>query len=201
MDLKTISQQMGWISLTIISQLLNCIPGQGQLPSISAHTRIQSEILAPQVANQPQALIVDSLSDGDYQVCSQPAPQNWQDGAGVCFRFQKSGQHVEGYYGYPHTDDFVCLRGSVQGNYLSGEAFATSWEGAAWQSVPPTEFQWDTEGRLTLSQAEQLLADQTQAGWTSKILFHSAQLNLQDFYAYPQPRMKPSTELCTWSSQ
>lgn len=155
-----------------------------------------SQFSTTKLTSQIKMSAIATWSNGDYQLCSKPAPDDWQDGAGVCFRFQKLGQQVKGYYGYPHTDNFVCLKGSTQGNQVAGEAFAVSWEGAEWQDLPSGQFQWDAEGHLILSQAEMVPGDKTSKEWTSKVLFHSAQLDLQGFYRYQSLRMKHPTELC-----
>ncbi|WP_256973546.1 hypothetical protein [Nostoc sp. T09] len=45
---------------------------------------------------------IADLADKNYQFCTQSDPQDWRDGAGVCFAFAKIGNRVDGYYGYPH---------------------------------------------------------------------------------------------------
>jgi hypothetical protein len=141
---------------------------------------------------------VSSLADGNYQFCSQPDPRDWRDGVGVCFNFAKEGQTIDGYYGYPHSDNFVCIRGRVTGNSIVGKALALSWPSRNRLAIPPTEFVWDGEGHLKLGQGEirqQSGKDELQESW---IAFKRAELDISNFYRYSAPRMKPITELCNW---
>ncbi len=55
----------------------------------------QSQFAQPSIAK---------LANGNYQFCSQPKPNDWRDGAGVCLNFVKVGDRIGGYYGYPHSD-------------------------------------------------------------------------------------------------
>ena len=91
-----------------------------------------------------------SFADGSYQVCSEPKSSRF-DGAGVCFVFVKKASHVNGYYGYPHSDGFACLRGSVQGNQVRGEAYIALWDRDRQYEIPPSAFHWDQEERLLLN--------------------------------------------------
>ncbi|NJO72617.1 MAG: hypothetical protein HC833_01860 [Leptolyngbyaceae cyanobacterium RM1_406_9] len=143
---------------------------------------------------QSQSLV--SLIDGDYQFCSQPEPADWRDGAGVCFNFNKSGHHVEGYYGYPHSDRFICVQGEVNGNQVIGEALVVSWAGGQWGEIPTSAFEWDDEQRLTLDQGERLRTDSDSQHQVEQILFHRAVLNIDGFYRYSRPRMNSPSEVC-----
>ena len=136
-----------------------------------------------------------ALTDGTYQFCTEPDPQDWRDGAGACFNFVKQELTLEGYYGYPHSGDFICLRGQVSGDWLSGEGLVTSWAGQGWIEIPPEEFVWDREGRLSLNQGEVIESE----GPISQIVFGQARLHLQGLYQYPESRMTSPTQLCDWS--
>jgi hypothetical protein len=149
-------------------------------------------------ASRQDQLTVSALADGDYQFCSQPDPRDWRDGAGVCFNFTKKDRAIDGYYGYPHSDSFVCIQGQVTGNSIVGKALALSWPGQDGFAIPPTEFVWDLEGHLNLNQGEirrQSGKDELQESW---IAFKRAKLDISNFYRYSAPRMKPITELCDW---
>ena len=137
-----------------------------------------------------------ALIDGTYQFCTEPDPQDWRDGAGACFNFVKQETTLDGYYGYPHSGDFICLRGQVTGDWLSGEGFVTSWAGQSWIEVPPEEIVWDREGRLFVSQADVIQHE----GRISQIVFRQARLDLQGLYQYPESRMTSPTQLCDWSA-
>jgi hypothetical protein len=149
-------------------------------------------------SSQPVQLTVAALANGNYQFCSQPDPRDWRDGVGVCFNFIKKDRSVDGYYGYPNSDNFVCVRGQVADNSIVGKALALSWPGHTWLTIPSSEFVWDTEGHLKLNQGEirrQSDRDDRQESW---IVFKMANLDLSDFYRYDAPRMKPTSELCNW---
>jgi hypothetical protein len=144
-------------------------------------------------------LTISALADGNYQFCSQPDPRDWRDGAGICFNFAKKNQAIDGYYGYPHSDSFVCIRGQVMRNSIVGKALALSWPGQERFAIPPTKFAWDAEGRLYLNQGEiqrQSGRDQLQERW---VAFKAAELDISNFHQYDAPRMKPVTELCDWN--
>lgn len=148
--------------------------------------------------SQPAQAIVSALGNGKYQFCSQPDPRDWRDGAGVCFNFIKNDRAVDGYYGYPNSDNFVCVRGQVTENSIGGKALTLSWPGYTWLTIPSAEFVWDTEGHLKLKQGamrQQSGQDDRQESW---IVFEMAKLDMSNFYRYDAPRMKPTSELCDW---
>jgi hypothetical protein len=148
-------------------------------------------------SSQQAQLAISSLSDGNYQFCSQPDPRDWRDGVGVCFSFSKKEQAIDGYYGYPHSDSFICVRGQVTGNFIVGRALAPYWSVQGEITIPPTEFGWDAEGHLKLNQAEIRPSgkDKLQESW---VTFKTAKLDVSNFYRYNRPRMKPATALCDW---
>lgn len=39
----------------------------------------------------------------------------------------KIGDRIDGYYGYPHSEHFICIRGKVDSNLITGEALEISW--------------------------------------------------------------------------
>jgi hypothetical protein len=156
-------------------------------------------VIGPKIGPSRQAQrAVSSLTDGNYQFCSQPDPRDWRDGAGVCFSFSKKERAIDGYYGYSHSDSFVCVRGQVTGNSIIGKALALSWPGQGELIIPPTEFIWDAEGHLNLNQGEirrQSGKNELQESW---VVFRKAKLDVSNFYRYDVPRMRPVTELCDW---
>ncbi|MBE9006128.1 hypothetical protein IQ259_13970 [Fortiea sp. LEGE XX443] len=192
-------------------KMSNFLPLAGICATLLAGSLVSNKSLLAQnfrLANQP--VNIASLANGNYQLCSQPDPKDWRDGAGVCFNFSKNGNRVNGYYGYPHSDQFICVRGIVDGDAYSnprveritGEGLAIVWDNLQLKNTPePAEFKWDSEGHLTLSQGNILNtinADEDGAKW---ILYRKASLNLQGFYQYNRPRMTPVSQLCQWSSQ
>jgi hypothetical protein len=79
------------------------------------------------VQSQPASTAIGNLENGNYQFCSQPKPNDWRDGAGVCLNFGKVGDRIDGYYGYPHSDVFICIRGSSLDNTITGKALGVFW--------------------------------------------------------------------------
>jgi hypothetical protein len=158
---------------------------------------IQSQKQPESPIAQTRSTLLD-LADGAYQFCSQPQPNDWRDGAGVCLNFQKQGSQIDGYYGYPHSDSFICIRGEANGNSIRGRALALSWMGEQWDVSPEAEFKWDAEGHLSLSQAHWVDGVETidDSRW---LLFDQALLEIDGFYQYDRPQMQPSSNLCNWS--
>lgn len=141
---------------------------------------------------------IATLVDGNYQFCSQPKPSDWRSGAGVCFNFVKIGDRVDGYYGYPHSDDSICVRGKVRDGLITGEALATSWGGRQWISIPKTEFKWDEEGHLNLKDGKVIRTATDRGGRTEWILFSHASLNIKGFHQYDRTLMTSPSQLCKW---
>ncbi|MBU7585383.1 MAG: hypothetical protein KAF91_21255 [Nostoc sp. TH1S01] len=183
-------------------RISNFLPMGVVCATLLAGSPISGKSLAVQalrLTNQP--VNIASLGNGNYQFCSQPDPQDWRDGAGVCFNFTKTGNQVNGYYGYPHSDQFICVRGIVDSDRITGEGLSMVWDIP--QKHPPdsAEFKWDAEEHLTLSQANILNTvnvDEDSATW---ILYRKASLNLEGFYQYNRPRMTPVIQLCQWNSK
>ncbi|MBE9014762.1 hypothetical protein IQ272_01050 [Chroococcidiopsidales cyanobacterium LEGE 13417] len=185
------------VGITIKSDLQSTVPSlQPQYNSIAG----QLEVTPNQIATQIQPRIA-TLADGNYQFCSQSDPHDWQDGAGVCFVFQKCDRQVSGYYGYPHSDNFICVKGKVTDNLIVGKALEISWAGREWTDIPHSVFKWDWEGRLTLSQGNIVRTINDVEGRVDWIVFRQATLDLNGFYQYSSPRMTPPPQLCEWQVQ
>lgn len=155
---------------------------------------------------------LNELPDGAYQLCTEPDPEDWRDGAGSCLNIVKQGQFASGYYGYPHSSNFICLRGEILEASLTGEALFFSWSAHQWTDFPEEEFTWDTENRLMLASGIPTSSTETtpaiaaeaaieidRAEPTEWVTFQQARLNTQDLYLYPSPRMTPPSQLCDWS--
>ncbi|MBE9069842.1 hypothetical protein IQ260_24675 [Leptolyngbya cf. ectocarpi LEGE 11479] len=158
-------------------------------------------LLSPlSVKSQPSTMetLLTPLDNGSYQLCTDPDPQDWRDGSGTCLNILKQGTTLEGYYGYPHSGSFVCLRGQVSENWFDGQGLVMSWVGNAWQDIPQETFIWDyPEERLSLSQGELVRSEGAdQVHW---IMFQTARLNMQSMYLYDSPQMTSPTQLCDWS--
>lgn len=151
--------------------------------------------LLPVLAQTPA---IAELSDGTYQLCSQPAPENWQQGTGVCLVGIKQNDSFDGYYGYPHSDAFVCLRGMISGSELTGQGYLISWESHRWEILPVQPFFWDTEERLQLDQGR-LVQSSSESASVDLAMFEKATLDFHAFYLYHEPQMTPAQQLCDWN--
>lgn len=155
---------------------------------------------------QAQTESFATLPNGNYQLCSgpEPAPNDWHDGFGVCLVFEKVEQQVTGYYGYPHSDNFICLRGELTNHRVDGEALFLSWAGRRAMTEPELEqdetFVWDLEGRLTLTEGE-LVYDFENDRRMVWFWFHRAELDLENFYQYSELRMNDPSNLCPWNQE
>lgn len=148
----------------------------------------------------PSPTTLADLPDGAYQLCTEPEPQDWRNGAGVCLNVVKQGLGVSGYYGYPHSSHFICLRGELSAENLAGQALFISWSAHEWTEIPQEAFFWDEEGRLSLDQCSIIPGEDTAAeegvNW---IIFQQANLNTQGLQPYSSPRMRPPEQLCNES--
>lgn len=159
---------------------------------------VPTTALAESLAQAPNATVVASslidLPDGAYQFCTEPAPQDWRDGAGACLTVVKTDVIASGYYGYPHSESFICLKGEISETSIVGTGMAISWEGDTWTDVPESSFYWDEEGRLFLSEGD-WAKQKENMGW---IVFKQAALNTQSLYRYDNVQMTPPEQLCNW---
>lgn len=92
------------------------------------------------LASIPTEDYLSGLPDGAYQLCTEPDPEDWTDGAGSCLNIVKQGQFASGYYGYPHSSNFICLRGEISETFLVGEALFISWSAHRWTNFPDEAF-------------------------------------------------------------
>ena len=152
----------------------------------------EAKVRKSSVAVVASALV--DLPNGTYQFCTEPAPQDWRDGAGACLIITKIDTTASGYYGYPHSESFICLDGEISQTDISGTGMAISWAGDAWTGVPGSAFYWDEEARLFLAKSD-WVRQQESAGW---IVFQQAKLDTQGLYQYENPKMTPSEQLCNW---
>ena len=185
---------VGLIFLLVVSVLL--CGGAAAKPDPELSLKAMPSSKAPNKRGEKPQAAIATFNNGNHQVCSQPDPQSWQDGEGVCFVFDKTGKQVAGYYGYPHSDRFICMKGTVNHNQVVGEAFSLLWEGETVSDVSQVPFKWDQEGHLTLSQPEEVrLADRRDRNF-SAIHFQTATLDLDNFHHYEKPKMKSPLDLC-----
>jgi hypothetical protein len=144
-------------------------------------------------------LPIATLANGNYQFCSELPPHDWRSGSGVCFNFAKIGDRVSGYYGYPNTDDFICVRGTIKRDLVIGEALMISWLGREWTNIPKTAFKWDEEGHLLLKDSKIIRTSIDGNGRTDWILFRSATLGISGFYQSTKSSLISPTQLCKWN--
>ncbi len=145
----------------------------------------------------PQTKIA-ALQNGKYQFCTQPEPKDWRDGAGVCLNFTKTKNQIDGYYGYPHSSRFICIKGKIDGNIIAGQALEISFAEGKPPNLSGSEFKWDSQQRLTLSQGKIAHTESDEWGRTDWIFFSRASLDVNGFYQYNKPRMTPPSQLCNW---
>ncbi|BAY14532.1 hypothetical protein NIES21_02890 [Anabaenopsis circularis NIES-21] len=184
----------------IMLKMSNFLPMAVVCLTLLASSLISGKFIFAQnlsLANQP--VNIANLVNGRYQFCSQPDPQDWRNGAGVCFNFTKNRNQVNGYYGYPHSDQFICIRGIAEGNQINGEGLSIVWDIPPKKTPDAAEFNWDSEKHLTLSQTNILNTVNVDEDSANRILYRKASLNLEGFYQYNRPRMTPVSQLCQWS--
>jgi hypothetical protein len=151
------------------------------------------------VQSQPAPTPIGNLANGKYQFCSQPKPNDWRDGAGVCLNFAKVGDRIDGYYGYPHSDVFICIRGSSLNDTISGKALGVFGATNQPDEVPQNRLEWDVEKRLRLGRGKVIRSIRDRNDRTDWILFQDALLNVKGLYRYITPKMTPASKLCDWS--
>jgi hypothetical protein len=154
---------------------------------------------ASPVQSQPAPTAISTLANGDYQFCSEPKPNDWRDGAGVCLNFAKAGNRIDGYYGYPHSDVFICIRGISLNNTITGRALGASWSSNEPGEFPQNRLEWDVEKRLRLGRGKIIRSIGDRENRTDWILFQDALLNVKGLYRYTTPKMTPASKLCDWS--
>lgn len=179
------------------------MPWPGLVKFISLSCLLGLALLSPMAVKSQVStmeMLITPLDDGNYQLCTEPDPQDWRDGSGACLNILKQGTMLEGYYGYPHSGSFVCLRGHLSENWLDGQGLVVSWAGNTWQDIPQETFIWDhPEERLSMGPGELLRSEGVGEEQVSWIMFQTARLNMQSMYLYDNPRMTPPMQLCDWS--
>ena len=174
-------------------------PGNTSTLTIERESRLAIESFSPSSAQNPlDRQQIATLTNGNYQYCTEPPPRDWRTGAGVCFYFTKISDRVSGYYGYPYTDDFICVRGKIKNNLVIGEALMMSWLGRGWTNIPKTALKWDEEGHLLLKGGKISRTTIDKNGRTDWILFGSAKLDAQGFYRSNKLSLTPPSRLCKW---
>lgn len=182
----------GWLfCLLFCGIILGLFSNSPEVVSITAKRMASNTLTTDRLLKQ--------LDDGTYQFCTQPDPKNKLDGAGACLNFQKLGSYVDGYYGYPHSNHYVCLQGQIEDDVLNGKGLIIIWSAENPELSPlQNEWRWGPEGRLSLNQGEIVHQETFNGDQLSWIEFEQAQLNLQGMYLYDHPRMTPSFLICDW---
>ena len=163
--------------------------GPLRTPNVGVSIAQSRLITVGQQAHTQEAIA--ALPNDTYQFCSEPEPQDWPLGAGVCFWFHKTGSRVVGYYGYPHSDHFVdCVMGKVSHNQIHGQAFAIAWPGSPWDNIPASSFKWDRDGYLSLGQSATIPVVHQEIGSVEVVRFDQVTLTLDGFYRYSAKKAK-----------
>lgn len=167
---------------------------------------LSGRLIAGNIARAPQNLA--RLEDAVYQFCSEPEPQDWRQGAGVCFWFKKIGNQVVGIYGYPHSGRYVdCISGLVDRQGITGQALAVASSGDDWPQLPQQGLSWDDEGHLHLGAGKIVHTERHRSAQLQLIHFSNATINLQGFYRYSaaktkqMPTLPKSCEISAWKRQ
>lgn len=176
---------------TLVTLLLN----NASINSLASLSSIAQSLPQPQ-----GEVAIATLPNGHHQLCSKPDPMDWRDGAGVCFNFNKTGPNIEGYYGYPNSDEFVCIRGTANANLIQGEGLALSWPGAVWYKVSDAELTWDSEGHLKIVQGKIVRSAGKGEERIDWLRFHKVVLDVSHFYRYRSPKMASPSKLCDWKT-
>jgi hypothetical protein len=189
---------IGFIAISIGTILNGNEPGITSILENNRDSIVSSSPSLLSVKQNVNTQAISTLTNGNYQFCTEPPPSDWRSGAGVCFNFVKIGDRASGYYGYPHSDDFICVRGKIKGNLVTGEALMMSWLGREWTSIPKTAFKWDEEGHLLLKDGKIIRTTIDKSGRTDWILFASAKLDTQGFYRSTKSLLTSPSQLCDW---
>jgi hypothetical protein len=126
---------------------------------------------------------IANLPDGNYRFCSDRPPSDIERVSGVCFRFQKESDAINGDYYYPYEGSSICLTGQVNGNTVSGQGL----ERFSINSAPPDDFDqnalhnWRQEGFLEIGRG---VAVSDRPAEQKAVRYRSALLNLNNFYQY-----------------
>ena len=91
------------------------------------------------------------------------------------------------------------MRGKVKANIITGKALAISFPLAKLSNTPKSEFTWDEEQRLVVSQGKVVRTYQDEWGRIDWVLFDKSTLNVDGFYQYSHPKMTPPSQLCDWN--
>ena len=175
------------------SILILCLLGLGAFAPLSwSSSTIERASAEPQTQFGEQVKTLKQLSqmpDGQHQLCSEPEPTGFLQGAGICFWFKKVGPQFIGYYGLPHSGEFIdCVSGTINEEKLVGEAIAVSWGNTPFPS--PEQLEKVTWKTLTLGSGTVEYQSSNRFGDISLIRFDKAELTLRDFYRYSPERAK-----------
>jgi hypothetical protein len=155
--------------------------------------------LLPQAVAASPPSTIEQFVDGNYRACSQP-PGEQNRMQGLCFRFGKTGDRVVGSFFYPQSEGGICVRGSVDGNVINGEAIQVDIDDEPIRVMD--KFQgsrtssWD--GRF-LMLGDGVLLESRSPGrgdrgmYFGTILYQRASLDLSSFYRYTAGTELPPT--------
>ena len=123
-------------------------------PPAAAPPAIEPPAAEPPAAEPPAPAqpSLSDLPDGNYRVTSADLPFRVIDteelltSGGSVFLFGKTGDNVVGTFGYPETDNSVCIEGTLAGNIVTGQAFSQGTEGTIPDDDVLTLGEPETEG-------------------------------------------------------
>lgn len=146
---------------------------------------------------------IETLPDGNYRFCSEAALGDGRE-AGMCFRFQKTGDRIIGNYQPANSPQAsLCLAGRVNRNIINGEATDFSSPTAEPLQLRP-ELQggnlvnWNSAGTtryLKVGSGQAIEPNQATQANSGKpvgsIRFRQASLDLSSFHQYSTGTIEP----------
>jgi hypothetical protein len=142
-----------------------------------------------------QTVNISSLTDGRYQICTEPLSQDKPDAYGWCFFFWKKGEKVTGWYTYWQPSDYtrICIEGTIDRDRVIGKGYETiegwdklitsadiaidmSTEAKIWDD-------WNEEGKnLRMSRASLYKQGRDSNGYYAWIEYKKVELDSSGFY-------------------
>jgi hypothetical protein len=180
---KTLKGIVGFSSLGLI------------LVSCNLSHRNEMDSMATQMT---QAINIASLTDGKYQICTEPFSQDKPDVYGWCFFFWKQGERVTGWYTYWQPSDYarICIEGTIERDRIIGKGYETieGWDKPITsadidrisEQIAADKGIWDNwneEGKnLRVDRASSYEQSRDSSGYYAWIEYKKIELDLSGFY-------------------
>jgi hypothetical protein len=145
-----------------------------------------------------QSVNMVSLTDGQYQICTEPFSQNQPSAYGWCFFFWKEGEKVTGWYTYWQPSDYarICIEGLIEVDRVIGKGYELieSWDKPVTNTdiafiverIAKEKGMWDnwneTGKNLRVSHASLYQQGRDSRGYYAWIEYQKVELELSGFY-------------------